>query len=106
MNNDCKVTYSPQAMEDLKDIFSYLAYDLVEPGTAKNLVNKIRSEIKSLKFMPLRNRLVDWEPWNTMGMRKTSVRNFIIFYTVDANQLTVTIIRILYGGRDLSSALE
>ena len=106
MNDDYKIRYSSQALEDLKDIFSYIAYELSEPATAQNLINKIRSEVKSLGFMPMRNKSVDWEPWKSMGMHETSVHNFIIFYTVDSAQLTVRIIRVVYGGRDMEAALK
>ena len=38
-----------------------------------------------------------------MGMRKVPVDNFVVFYTVDSNSMTVVIIRIVYGGRDIES---
>ena len=36
-----------------------------------------------------------------MGMHKVPVDNFIVFYTVTDDTQTVTIIRIVYGGRDI-----
>ena len=47
------------------------------------------------------HRLVDWEPWKSMKMHKIPVDNFIVFYIVDMNSMTVTVIRIVYGGRDI-----
>ena len=38
-----------------------------------------------------------------MGMHKILVDNFIVFYTVDDSQMEVSILRILYAGRDIES---
>lgn len=38
-----------------------------------------------------------------MGMHKVPVDNFVVFYTVDSDSMTVTVIRIVYGGRDIES---
>lgn len=60
-------------------------------------------EIRSLDFMPSRYALVDWEPWKSIGMHKVPVDSFVVFYTVDSDSMTVAIIRIVYGGRDIES---
>ena len=103
MSDPYNVVYSPEALSDLKDIYAYIAQELMAPDTALNQVNRIRKEIRSLDFMPSRYALVDWEPWKSMGMRKVPVDNFFVFYTVDSNSMTVVIIRIVYGGRDIES---
>lgn len=103
MSDPYNVVYSPEALSDLKDIYAYIAQELMAPDTALNQVNRIRKEIRSLDFMPSRYALVDWEPWKSMGMRKVPVDNFVVFYTVDSNSMTVVIIRIVYGGRDIES---
>ncbi|WP_243240629.1 type II toxin-antitoxin system RelE/ParE family toxin [Ruminococcus sp. BSD2780120874_150323_B10] len=36
-------------------------------------------------------------------MRKVTVDKFIAFYTVDTRSLTVTVIRIFYGGQDIAN---
>ncbi len=101
MNDTYSVVYSPEARNDIKDIYSYIAFELLVPGTAEGQVNRIRKTIRSLDFMPSRNPIVDWEPWKSMSMHKVPVDNFVVFYTVDDVALTVTIIRIVYGGRDM-----
>ncbi|WP_330588312.1 type II toxin-antitoxin system RelE/ParE family toxin [Emergencia sp. 1XD21-10] len=35
MSEQYKVIYSPQAADDLKDIYSYIAFELLVPDTAK-----------------------------------------------------------------------
>ncbi len=101
MSDAYSVIYSPEAKSDIKDIYSYIAFELLVPRTAESQVNRIRKTIRSLEFMPSRNPIVDWEPWKCRGMHKVPVDNFVVFYTVDSSTLTVTIIRIVYGGRDI-----
>lgn len=103
MSDSYNVIYSSEALEDLKDIYAYIAYELQVPDTAKNQVNRIRKEVRSLDFMPLRYTIVDWEPWKGLGMHKVSIDNFVVFYTVDDDSMTVAIIRIVYGGRDIGN---
>ena len=101
MSGFYSVVYSPKAKEDLKEIYSYIAFTLMVPSTAEGQVDRIRKTIRSLDSMPLRNPAVDWEPWKSMGMYKIVVNNFVVFYTVDESVSTVTIIRIVYGGRGI-----
>lgn len=105
MSEQYNIVYSSEAVEDLKDIYSYIAYELYSPNSGKKQVNRIRKAIKSLDLMPSRYSLVDWEPWKEIGMHKVSVDNFVIFYTVDDNSMVVAIIRILYGGRDIKNII-
>lgn len=102
MNDGYEVVYSPAALDDLRDIYAYIAQKLQVPNIARDQVNRIREMARSLSLMPSRYAMVDWEPWKTMGMRKVSVGNFVVFYTVDGVSMTVTIVRIVYGGRDLT----
>ena len=103
MSDSYKVKYSPQALEDLKDIYSYIAFDLLVPDTAKNQVNRIRKEIRSLDNMPARFSIVDWEPWKSIKMHKLPVDNYVVFYLVNSDTLTVKIVRIVYSGRNIES---
>ncbi len=103
MSQSYTVIYSPEALNDLRDIYSYIAFELLVPSTAEGQVNRIRKAIRALDIMPARNPIVDWEPWKSLGMHKIPVDNFIIFYTVSDDSQTVTIIRIVYGGRDIKS---
>ena len=50
MSDPYSVVYSPEALNDLKDIYAYLAYELLVPDTAQDQVNRIRKAIRSLSF--------------------------------------------------------
>lgn len=106
MSDSYSVVYSPEAMDDLREIYSYIAFTLLVPETAENQVNRIRKEVRSLDFMSFRYSLVDWEPWKSMGMHKVPVDNFVVYYTVNDDSHTVTVIRIFYGGRDVANIVN
>lgn len=106
MSNKYSIIYSPKAKDDIKTIYSYIAFDLQVPDTAKNQVNRIRKEIRSLDFMPARYSIVDWEPWQNMKMHKLPVDNFVVYYTVDSDIFIVTIIRIVYSGMDVLNIVK
>ena len=100
------VIYSQEAKDDLREIYSYIAYDLQAPETAKGQINRIRKEIRSLDFMLSRYAVVDWEPWKSMGMHRIPVDNFVVYYTVNDGSPTVTVIRIFYGSRDVEGIIQ
>lgn len=105
MNDTYQIEYSVEALEDLRGIFAYIAYELLVPENARGQVERIQKMIRSLDFMPERYALVDWEPWKSRNMHKISVDNFIVFYIVNEDTEKVTIVRILYGGRDIKNIL-
>lgn len=106
MSDAYRVIYSSEALDDIRKIYSYIAYELQVPDTALNQVNRIRKEIRTLDFMPMRYAIVDWEPWKSMQMHKLPVDNYIIFYLFDSDDMTVTIIRIVYSGQDIEGNVK
>lgn len=103
MSTSYNIFYSPEALEDIRKIYSYIAYELQVPETALNQVNRIRNQIRSLDCMPMRYSLVDWEPWKSMQMHKVPVDNYVVYYTINDDTLEVNIIRIFYAGQDVEN---
>lgn len=106
MTEGYAVRYSPAARDDLKSIYSYIAFNLKEKQTAKNQTDRIRSAVRSLAQFPNRHEKVDWEPWASMGMRKMPVDRYIVFYLVDEESHAATVTRIFYGGRDIEGIIQ
>ncbi|MCD8078822.1 MAG: type II toxin-antitoxin system RelE/ParE family toxin [Lachnospiraceae bacterium] len=106
MSEQYKVVYSTAALDDLNAIYSYIAFELMAQPTAKNQVNRIRKGIRALNVFPERYAKVDWEPWASSGMHRVPVDNFVIYYLVDSETMTVTIVRIFYGGRDVETIIN
>lgn len=105
MSDTYQVIYSPEALDDIRKIYSYIAYELQASDTALNQVNRIRKEIRSLYFMPMRYAIVDWEPWKSMQMHKVPVDNYVVYYIVDTKLYTVTVARIVYDGLNIEDSV-
>lgn len=57
-----KVKITPQANEQMLEIFSYISYTLQEPVAAERMLDSLQESILSLGTMPKRIVLVDEEP--------------------------------------------
>ena len=101
-----KVIYTELAECDLHGIYEYIALTLLEPVYAKNQSNRIIDAIASLDQMPERFRLYDKEPWHSMGLRIMPVDKYLVFYLPSKSKGIVTVIRIMYGGRDIDGQLR
>ena len=55
--------------------------------------------------MPERFRTYEEEPLHSRGLRIMPVDNFVILYIPDAKRGIVTVIRVMYGGRDINAEL-
>ena len=101
--DEYKVVYSAKALRDLKDIYVAILLASSYPAMAERITKRIRNEIISLREMPERYALVEWEPWASMRMHKRPVGKYVIFYLVDRNKKLVSVVRIFYGGRDIEN---
>ena len=106
MTDSYNVGYSVDALGDLREIYSYIANELLVPETAKAQLRRIRKEVRSLDFMPARYTLVEWEPWQSMNMHQLPIDNYIAYYLVDDKTKMVIITRIFYGGRDIKGIIN
>lgn len=70
------------------------------------LLNIIEKGILSLDEMPERLRTFDKEPWRSRGLFQMPVDHFIVFYIPKRDNKTVSVIRVLYGGRDINEHFE
>ena len=100
------VCYSDEALEDLRNIFMYIAYELGSRDNAEGQVDRIREAVKKLDKYPKKNPTVPYEPWSSLGMRRLNVDNYVVFYLVDEANERVEIVRIPYGAMDLDRFFE
>lgn len=101
-----KITVLTSAKNELRRVYSYIANNLSNPTSAVKIYRQAIKEIHSLETMPLRYPLYDAEPWHSRGVRYFSVSSYLIFYSVNEETRTVTVHRVIYGGRDIASDLE
>lgn len=100
-----KLTYLKSADTDLADIFTYIAAELAAPEAAARLLEKIESAAGQLLTFPYAHPLypagVDTAPFE---FRALIVESYpALYYVVDD---TVTIARVVYGGRDIQAILS
>lgn len=100
------VVISNQAETDLRGIFEYIAFTLQERQTASEQLGRLEKSIKSLEQMPRRFRAYGKEPWHNRGLRIMPVDHYLVFYIPDDNRQSVSIVRVMYGGRDIDGQLE
>lgn len=72
--------------------------------TALRQIDRIEQAIKSLDEMPERHRTYSEQPWLGKKLRIMRVDNYIVFYSVNIE--TVTVIRVMYGKRDIDARLS
>lgn len=101
-----KIIYSPESLDDIRAIYSYIAFEKLAPQNAEGLVNRIRESIRSLDLFPEGHTIVGWEPWASMEMRFLPVDNYTVYYLVDSNEGKVNVVRIFYSGRDVEHIIQ
>jgi toxin ParE1/3/4 len=100
------VTITAQAEADLRSIFEYIAFDLQSVQNAAGQLSRLGKNIYALNEMPERYRRYDKEPWLSRGLRIMPVDHYCVFYIPDHGKSTVSIVRVMYGGRDMDAELS
>mgnify|MGYP000831509041 FL=1 len=101
-----EVEVAEQADSDLRGIFEYIAFELQSPENASGQLERLEEQILSLDTMPERCRKYEKEPWKSRGLRILPVDNYVVLYIPDSDKKVVTILRVIYAGRDIDNQLK
>lgn len=101
-----RVTISAQADADLRGIYEYIAFKLRSAINAAGQLERLEKAISGLDTMPERYVLYGADKWAERGLRKMPVDNYLVYYILDREAMTVNVIRVLYGGMDVKRELE
>ena len=101
-----EVEVSEQADNDLRGIFEYIAFELQSPENASGQLDRLEEQILNLDTMPERYRKYEKEPWKSRGLHVLPVDNYVVLYISDSNKKVVTILRVMYAGRDIDNQLN
>ena len=74
----------------------------MQPGK----LDRLEDAISKLDNMPEKFRRYEREPWRSRGLRVFPVDNYLVFYIPDMERQIVTVIRVMYGGRDVDKELR
>ena len=101
MESNFNIHYSEDFEEDLRGIYTHVAYNLQNPLAASELVNRIISVAEALRIFPKIHRVRRKK--SGKEIRITIAKNFNILYSVDDGKNVVNILRALYGRRNIDS---
>ena len=101
-----EIEITTKAKSDIRGIYDYIASELLAPETAANQLDRLEKSILGLGFMPSRFRKYGSELWQSRGLRIMPVDNFAVLYIPDKNTKIVTIICVMYCGRDIEKQLD
>lgn len=101
-----EVITTEQANADLRKIYEYIAFELLSPENAAGQLDRLEENIIGLEQFPEKYRAYDKEPWHSRGMRVMPVDNYLVFYILDKDAGLVTVIRVMYEGRDVDTQLK
>jgi len=88
------------AEEDILSIVTYISKVLKNPTAANNLLDEIERHEKILEDMPNIYPFVNDKYLSGKGLKYATIKNFLMFYTIDEHNKIVSIIRFLYKRRD------
>ena len=99
------VDLAPKAQRDIDEILNYIAIDLCAPAAALNLNAKILKQIEQLEAFPLCGEVYISEIPLKHEYRRLVVYKYLIFYTVNEQTETVTIMHVIYGASNYLAIL-
>lgn len=101
-----EVEISAMAESDLRGDFEYIAFTLLAPENASGQLERQENGIISLEQYPMRHRAYEKEPWHSRGLRVLPVDNYVVFYIPNEETKVVTVIRVMYDGRNIDKELK
>lgn len=98
MPQKSKIKYTPAAVDDMDEIFSYISQDNVE--AAESMLNRLNDSISGLSDFPNRGAVLSEDEYFLIqrGYRFIVVSPYVVFYRIIND--TLVIHRILHGRRD------
>lgn len=101
-----KIEYLKLAKEDMEKIIYYISQHLQNKTATLNLANDfIKCANNILEFPYGNTEYTSVKPLKNQ-YRGAKVKNFIMFYTINEENKTITIVRVLYQKRDIDKILN
>lgn len=99
MSNRYRVAYSTSSRDDMKRMRKYIikTFRYIEYG--KNFTQKMREARKRLEDAPFGYHEIDLE-YRDLDIRLLVHKSYMLFYTIDVEEKTINVLRILQEGMD------
>lgn len=101
-----KLEFLPIAKKDIDDIIYYISNNLKNNATAINLSKCFIKGANSILEFPY--GLSEYKATSKLKnvYRSIKIKNFLMFYTINEEDKIITIVRVLYQKRDITSILK
>ena len=100
----CHLHITSVAERDISQAADYIEFVLKNPKAADDLLEETDQKINALLPFPQEHPIVEDKLLAAWGIRFTQIKNYLAFYVVEENQ--VTVIRFLYAKSDWISILK
>lgn len=99
-NEQFEVEFTEECIEEMKEIYEYIANTLKENNIAKRLMKEATDRALDLAEMPERYMKIGKTDRLKREYRRIVVKNYVILYTIDKQKKKVYISRMIYGRRN------
>lgn len=99
-----RVEITQEALQDMEDIYNYIAIDLLAPENAMKQYNRIADQILTLDTLPERCKIMESDSEKRKELRRIIVDNDSVFYTIGEDKVIVT--NVLYTASDIEIRLR
>ena len=99
-----KVEITKEALQDMEDIYNYIANELLSPENAIGQYNRIAGEILRLDMFPEKFKVLESEREKKRELRRLVVDNYSVFYVINEDRVIVT--NVLYSASDIEKRLR
>lgn len=98
------VKITGKALADMKEIYDYIADELMNPNAVMGQYNRIADAVESMKMFPEHCRVFDTRSERDLGMRQIPVDNYTAVFVIQGDD--VVALRVLYSASDINARLR
>ncbi len=95
-----EVEFTEQYIEELTEIYEYIANNLKENSIAKKLLNEVNDKVLSLEYNPEIYMKIGNTDKLKRNYHRIVIKNYVVLYTVDQENKKVYATHIIYGKRN------
>ncbi|MBE6548779.1 MAG: type II toxin-antitoxin system RelE/ParE family toxin [Ruminococcaceae bacterium] len=106
MEFECSYRFTEKAVQDFDEILRYMSVDLANPAAAQKLGKNIFEKIDIVRVFPDSGAPIENEFLSEKTVRKLLADNCIIYCKTHYEEKIISIVRIVYGKRNLDEILR
>lgn len=104
--DEYKLVVKPRVYRNIFKAYNYIKEKFGNPQAAERRYFTIMDGIKSLSVDPYRVRLIESEPWNSLGYRRFLASNYYIVFKIDEERKTVYVFDLIFARSDFDARLH